>query len=207
MTRIRLVVADDHRMFREALRLSLAAARDIVWAGEAATGAETLAVVERLQPDIVVLDIALPDMNGVEVARQLRLRSPQSRLLALSGYDERMFIEAMLSAGAQGYVVKSAGGDELIEAIRKVASGGQYFSGDAQHSLSQEKAAEAVLSPREQQVLRLLAGGLRSVQIGAELGITAATVEVHRRNIKEKLGLRSVVELTRYAIRAGLVSA
>ena len=212
MKPITIVLADDHRMFREALKLSLSSVADILLVGEAGSGAETLAVVAATRPDVLILDIALPDMNGIEVAKELKQSFPALGIVALSGYADRMFVEEMLKAGATAYVVKSAGADELVAAIRAVALGECYMSSDAQNCVTQGLVAKdtpprSVLSPREQQVLRLLARGMRSTQIAQELGIAATTVEVHRRNIKEKLGLHSVVELTRYAIREGLAVA
>ena len=212
MKPITIVLADDHKMFREALKLSLSSVADILLVGEAGSGAETLAAVTATRPDVLILDIALPDMNGIEVAKELKRSFPALGIVALSGYADRMFVEEMLKAGAAAYVVKSAGADELVAAIRAVALGERYMSSDAQNSVMQglvqkDTPPRRVLSPREQQVLRLLARGIRSMQIAQELGIAATTVEVHRRNIKEKLGLHSVVELTRYAIREGLAVA
>lgn len=212
MKPITIVLADDHKMFREALKLSLSSIADIVLVGEAGSGAETLAVVAATRPDVLILDIALPDMNGIEVAKELKQSFTALGIVALSGYADRMFVEEMLKVGATAYVVKSAGADELVAAIRAVARGERYMSSDALNSLKQGVVGKdtppcTVLSPREQQVLRLLATGMRSTQIAQELGIAATTVEVHRRNIKEKLGLHSVVELTRYAIREGLAVA
>lgn len=212
MKPITIALADDHKIFREALKLALSTVADLLLVGEAASGAETLAVVAATRPDVLVLDIALPDMNGIEVAKLLKQRFPELGVVALSGYAERMFVEEMLKAGAKAYIVKSAGADELVAAIRLVARGERYMSSDALSSMMrgvepQETPPRSVLSPREQEVLRLLAKGMRSIQVGQELGIAATTVEVHRRNIKEKLGLHSAVDLVRYAIREGMVKA
>lgn len=212
---IRIVLADDHRMFREALRGPLAAEEDMAVVAEASSGAESLEALERVQPDILVLDIGLPDMNGIEVARQVRKRYPQIGIVALSGYADRQFVEEMLKAGAQAYVVKSAGSDELVAAIRNVANGHCFLCAEVTRLMVGRIVTErnsiappvTVLGRREQEILRLLAEGRRSAAIAAELGITAATVEVHRRNIKQKLGLRTTAELTRYAIREGLTCA
>lgn len=212
---IRVMLADDHRMFREALRVPLAAEPDIEIVAEASTGAETLAAIDGAAPDILVLDIGLPDTNGIEVARHAARRHPSLGIVALSGYADRLYIEEMLKAGAQGYVVKSAGADELIAAIRAVAKGRSFLSPDATQIMvrrihgDREPAVPppTVLGRRELEVLRLLAEGRRSAEIAATLGITVATAEVHRRNIKQKLGLHSVAELTRYAIREGLISS
>lgn len=212
---IRIILADDHRMFREALAGSLAADPEIEVVAEASSGGETLAVLAASPADLVVLDIGLPDMSGIEVARRVRERWPAVGMVALSGYADRQFVEEMLKAGAQAYVVKSAGTDELLNAIRAVAKGQCFLCAEVTRFMVRGLGAEGggtappvtVLGRREQEVLRLLALGRRSAAIAAELGIAAATVEVHRRNIKEKLGLRTTAELTRYAIREGLASA
>lgn len=212
---IHIVLADDHRMFREALRGSLAGEPDMEIVGEANTGAETLATLAKIQPDVLVLDIGLPDMNGVQVARQVRKEHPQIGIVALSGYADRQFVEEMLKAGAQAYVVKSAATEELLNAIRTVAKGQCFLCAEVTHfmirGISSGGDAKAppvtVLGKREREVLRLLAEGRRSAAIASELGISVGTVEVHRRNIKEKLGLHTTAELTRYAIREGLASA
>ena len=212
---IRILLADDHRMFREALRGSLSAEPDMAVVAEANTAAETLAALATLPPDVLVLDIGLPDMNGIEVARRVGRQFPQVGIVALSGYADRQFVEEMLKAGARGYVVKSAGTCELLNAIRSVARGQCFLcaevTGFVVKGICTGSGSAAppvtVLGRREQEVLRLLAEGRRSAGIAAELGISAATVEVHRRNIKEKLRLRTTAELTRYAIREGLASA
>jgi len=206
---ISVMLADDHRMFREALRTPLAAEPDIEIIGEATTGAETLAVLGRLRPDILVLDIALPDINGIEVAHQVARLYPAVRVLALSGYADRPYIEGMLKAGAQGYVVKSAGANELIA----VAAGRSFLSTEAAQIMvrhihdagGQGTPPPSTLGRREQEVLRLLAGGKRSAEIAFSLGIAVSTTEAHRRNIKRKLGLHTTADLTRYAIREGLI--
>jgi two-component system NarL family response regulator len=212
---IRVMVADDHRMFREALSGSLSAEHDLTILGEASTGAETLAVLDRGDcPDILLLDIGLPDRNGIDIAREVSRTHPAVRIIALSGYADRLYIEEMLKAGARGYVVKSAGADELITAIRQVAGGGNFLSQEAvqvmvrrvQDDHTPSAAPPSVLGPREREVLSHLACGDRAADIAVRLGITVSTVEVHRRNIKRKLGLHTTVELTRYAIRERLVS-
>lgn len=213
---IRVMLADDHRMVREALRLPLCAEPDIDVVAEANSGEETLAVLGRLCPDILVLDIGLPDINGIEVAKRALKRHPSLRIVALSGYADLRYIEEMLKAGAQGYVVKSAGADELIAAIRAVAGGRSFLSHEASQAMvrrihhddkGQSVSPPSVLGRRELQVLGLLAEGKRSAEIAASLGITVGTAEVHRRNIKQKLGLHTTAELTRYAIREGLIAS
>lgn len=206
---IRVVLADDHRMFREALRIPLAAEQDMDIVGETANGAETLATVEKLAPDVLVLDIALPDMSGVEVATQIRLSGSAVRIVALSGYDDRFYVDEMFKRGASAYVIKSSGADELIRAIRSVSHGESFVSPELAGQMIQNDIGGAgnqapppsVLSRREREVLALLAAGRRSAAIAQELGIAPATVDVYRRNIRQKLGVQSTAELTRYAMR------
>lgn len=212
---ITVLLADDHRMFREALRFPLAAEPDIAVLAETSTGAETLEAVTRQQPDVLLLDIALPDIKGIEVARRVLRRHPQVRIVALSGYSDRLFVEEMLKAGARGYVLKSSGASELVSAIRAVMAGHTFLSPQLTSLLVRHVQPEgdvpvpplSVLGRREQEVLCLLADGRRSAEIAEQLGIATATVDVHRRNIKQKLRLRTTAELTRYAIREGLRSA
>jgi two-component system NarL family response regulator len=203
---IRILLADDHRMFREALRLALAVDPGLEVVAESGSGSATLAQLAALRPDLLLLDIALPDISGVEVARQALARAPGLRILALSGYTERVFVEEMLGAGASGYVVKSSGADELLRGIRSVMAGHVFLSPEVTQTLVPRAAParSTTLGRREQEVLKLLADGLNSTAIGARLNISPETVKAHRRNIKHKLGLQSTAELTRHAIRIGL---
>ncbi|MDR3393874.1 MAG: response regulator transcription factor [Parasulfuritortus sp.] len=211
---IQITLADDHRMFREALRHSLATETDIEIVAEAGNAAQTLESIERDTPDVLVLDIALPDGNGIDVARQALVRHPRLNVVALSGYADRLFVEEMMKAGARGYVVKSAGTDELLLAIRSVVKGHIFLSpevtgaliGRPDNGAAPPAPPLTVLTSREQSVLRLLAKGRRSNDTARELGISPATVDVHRRNIKRKLQISSIAELTRYAVREGLLS-
>lgn len=212
---IRVLLADDHRMFRETLGLLLGMEADIQITGEAGTGTEFLELLRTAPPDVAVLDINLPDMSGIELAQYVSSNHPRVGIVALSGYSDRMFVEEMLKAGARAYVLKAAGGDDLVRAIRAVHEGQAFLSPEiAGALLPRSPTAQAegppplsVLSKREQEVLALVAVGHSSEEIAQALGITAATANVHRRNLKAKLGLRSVAELTRYAIREGLAPA
>lgn len=207
---IRLLLADDHLMFRETLCLILSQQGDIELLGQAGSGAELLALLQQHTPDVAIIDIGLPDMTGIELARQVRRDYPQVGIVALSGYTDRLFVEEMLKAGARAYVAKAGGIEDLVQAIRAVAAGKAFLSPDIAAVLVPKQgetngpAPLSVLAPREREILGLLASGLRSQEIADRLAITAATVNVHRRNIKTKLGLRSIAELTRYAIRHGL---
>jgi len=210
---VRVVIAEDQRMVREALSALLAREPDITVVGEAATGREAIELAQAQRPDVLVLDISLPELDGIEVARTLRLSQPELKVLALSVHNEADVVSRMLKAGAAGYVHKSSAFRELVRAIRDVMQDRVYLSprvtrqalGDRLHA-ADAAAPRDLLSRRERQVLALLAAGKRSVQIAGQLDISTATVEVHRRNIMRKLGLHTVADLTRYAIREGLTS-
>ena len=193
-------------MMRELLSALLARESDFQVVGEAASGREAVALTARLAPDVLLLDIGLPDVDGAEVARILRKTGSPAKLLALSIHAERHAVQQMLSAGADGYVVKSSALQELVRAIRAVAQGKIYLSPDitreALPDLDEEEGAP--LAARERQVLALLADGKRSSEIGRKLGISTATVEAHRRNIMRKLDLHTIAQLTKYAVRKGL---
>lgn len=207
---ITVLLADDHRLVREALRSALAQEADIRVVAEVGEGAAAIESVRSLQPDVAVLDIGLPDLNGIEVAARVQALHLPTRIVALSAYSDKRFVTEMLRAGAAAYVSKSAAGTELVVAIRAVAAGGSYLSPDVAGALvaevrGAEPDGQARLGRREREVLRLIAEGERSAAIAEALHISAATVEVHRRNIMRKLGLHTVAELTRYAVREGIV--
>jgi DNA-binding NarL/FixJ family response regulator len=211
----RIMLVDDHPLIREAIGHLVAGAPEFELIGEAADGRECLAHIDELHPDILILDIAMPGMNGEQVARELRRRHPELKIIALSGYTDRQFVRAMTRAGAKGYVVKSASGRELVHALRAVASGKNYLSPEvtgAVMNLWEEPAAQRTgsslpetLGKREREVLKLIAEGNRSAAIAAQMGIAVATVDAHRRNILRKLNLHSIADLTRYALRHGII--
>jgi two-component system NarL family response regulator len=207
-----VLLVEDHRMVREALCEVLKKVPDIEIAGEAGDAREALKLAAELNPDVVVLDIRLPDVNGIEVAARLRDAGSRAKLVALSAFADKRFVTAMLRSGASAYVTKSAAGTELVRAIRAVAAGHGYFSPEIAGALASEVrdrplAGDAQpLARREREVLRLIAEGVRSPAIAEQLHVSVATVEVHRRNIMRKLGLRTVAELTKHAIREGIVS-
>lgn len=211
MKRIKVALVDDHLMLREALVKVLEATSDLIVVAQAGSGREAFQVALENAPDVLVLDIKLPDMSGVEVARELRKRHPRLRVLVLTGYSDRVFVEETFKAGVAGYVVKSSGGDELIAAIRAVAAGRQFLGANVSILPGPSDEAScgprtAVLTRREREVLQLLAMGHSSADMAAALGIKESTVEVHRRNLKAKLKLRNTAELTRYAVREGLLA-
>jgi two-component system NarL family response regulator len=209
---IRVLLVDDHRLVREALRDALARVCDVEVVGEAGDAASAFLQIRSLSPDVIVLDIGLPDLNGMEVAARVRECESVAKIVVLSAYADKRFVTEMLRAGASGYVTKSAAGSELVLAIRAVVMGQGYFSPDIAGTLVSAARDQALapesprLARREREVLRLIAEGLRSPAIAKHLHIAVGTVEAHRRNIMRKLGLRNVAELTKHAIREGLVS-
>jgi two-component system NarL family response regulator len=211
---IRVMVVDDHRMFRNLLVAWFATEPDIKVVGEANSASETFSKLAMISPDVLILDVDMGEINGIDVARQVTKLYPSVSILALSGHAERVYVLGMLKAGARGYVVKSAGTEELVLAIREVANGHNFLSPEVTKFLLRHMQIDRdevnppsnVLGKREKDVLRQLADGKRSAEIAETLGIAVGTVETHRRNIKQKLGLYSTAELTRYAMREGLVT-
>ncbi len=211
---IRIVLADDHRMLLDALIAVLAHEQDLQVVGAVSDGPATLKLVAEVEPDVLVLDISMPGINGVDVARQLHKSHPGIKVLALSAYLDKRFVQEMLKAGAMGYVTKTAALTDLPRAIRAVAGGQNFLSAEITAAVVSEIAPQgtsatpplSALSPREREVLRLVADGVRTAEIARRLGITKATIEVHRRNVMHKLELRTVAQLTKYAVREGLTT-
>ena len=212
---IRVLLADDHTILRMALRVLLTREPDIEVVADVDRGSEALRLARELAPDVVVMDIGIPGMNGIEATGQLIAASPKVKVLALSTHLERHFVMQMLEAGARGYVVKTADGEELLRAIRAVAQDRTYLCAEAtsimvdsmrQNAPDQEIDRER-LGRREREVLGLIAEGKTSQEIASKLHIAAGTVIAHRRNISRKLALHSVAELTKFAIREGLTTS
>lgn len=212
---IRVLLVDDHTMFRETLHLMLDKEPTIKVVGELDDGTQIQETVARLGPDVVVMDVNMPHVNGIQATISLLKRFPKVRVVALSGYGHKQFVMEMLDAGATAYVVKSSAGKQLVHAITSAAQGKIYLCPGAAATLVEvsrrgvigsagEHDKKRRLGRRETEVLRLLAQGKSSPQIGEILHISPSTVDVHRRNIMNKLELRTVAELTKYAIRSGL---
>ena len=212
---IRLMLVDDHKILRDALRAVLEHESDIFLVTDTDDPNKVIPLAREYRPDIVVMDIGLPQISGIEVTRHLLQELPGIKVLGLSTFSERRIILEMLDAGASGYVVKSAGQEELLRGIRALAMGRTYLCPEVSavvvntmrgRKLSEKPKGEQ-LGRREREVLKLLAEGRTSPEIASELTIATSTVEVHRRNIMAKLDLHSVTELTKYAIRQGITSA
>lgn len=212
--RIRIVLADDHVMVRQGIRQFLEEAGDVEVVAEAGDGAEAVRAVEAHQPDVAVLDIRMPGVTGVEATRQIKARFPQVRVLVLTAYDDDPYVFALLQAGADGYVLKTASGDELVRAVRTVHGGRTALSPEIAAKVVRqatsgrpEGAADQVepLTDREIEVLRLAARGLTNRAIGHDLGISHRTVQGHLANIYGKMGVNSRTEAVTEALRRGWI--
>ena len=214
--RIRVVLADDHSVVRLGLRSLLGTAPDIDVVGEASDGEEAIALAERLDPDVVIMDLSMTGMDGASATREMVRRRPSSRVLVLTMHDEEEYLIPLLEAGASGYVVKSAASGELLEAIRTVAAGRTFVRPAAAKVLAEgwtRRSAQAetrarydALSERERAVFLFLAQGYTPSQIGERLFISAKTVDTYRRRVNEKLGLTERAEYIRLALELGLLT-
>ena len=210
----RVLVADDHTIVRQGLVGLLRAAPDIEVVGEAARGTEALAKAEALTPDVVVLDISMPEMNGFEVALRLRKSVPRTRVLILTMHEDDEYVLRMVHAGAAGYLVKDGAASELVEAIRALKAGKTHFGARAAEAIADayQSGREAPvdpferLTPRERQVCSLVLEGRTNAQIAAALGVSPKTVDNHRTHLMEKLAVHSTTELVRLAAKHNLLT-
>jgi len=211
----RILIADDHQMLREGLRAILEKDEEMEVIGEASDGRTAVAMARTLRPDVVAMDISMPDLNGVEATRQIKAENPAVKVVALSRHSDRRYVLRMLEAGASGYVLKSGAYDELRRAVQAVRSGHSYLSpritglvleAHLRPGSQPESASAPTLGPRELEIVQLLAEGHTSPQIARKLHISTRTVESHRRNIMKKLDVHSLAEITKYAVREGLTS-
>lgn len=212
---MKILLADNHKLFCEGLRVLLEKQPHMEIVGDADNGRLAVRLCRELSPDLVVMDVGMPELNGIEATRQIKAEMPMVKVLAVSMHADRQYVAGMLSAGASGYVLKDSAFTELIEAIRIVTRGGRYLSpsivdivvGDyTQRLTSTQGSLLYKLSIREREVLQLIAEGHDVADIAARLHISRKTVETHRKNIKFKLELENVADLTKFAIREGLTS-
>lgn len=208
MVRIRVLLADDHTIVRAGLRALLANYEDIEVVGEARDGAEAVALVRALRPGLVLMDIAMPGMNGIEATRSIREQFPETKVLILTQYSDKFYVLSLLKAGANGYVLKHALRDDLIRAIRRVMKGEAFLhpsiSADVVHTIHDEAPP---LTQREEDILRCIVSGQTNTQIAETLSLSVKTVDWHRTNLMRKLDVHNLAELVRYAYGHGLASA
>jgi DNA-binding NarL/FixJ family response regulator len=212
---IRIIIADDHQIVRQGLRVLLEKEPDMQVVGEAEDGPSTVRMAKELAPHVILMDIKMPVLNGIEATRQILTDLPDVKIIALSMYPDQRFVTNMLRSGARGYVLKDCAFEELIQAIRMVVANKTYLCPSVTEVVvkdyvnlnpSPNQNSFAVLTAREREVLRLLTEGRRTSQIAQLLEISVKTVDTHRQQIIHKLGIRSLAELTKYAIREGLTS-
>ncbi len=210
---IRVVLVDDHHIMRKGLKSLLEKNSDISVVGEAGNGREALGRIRKTDSDAVIMDVSMPDMNGIEATRQIKDEFPCIKVIALSMHSDKLFVEGMLKAGVSGYLLKDCLVEDLANAIYTVIKGEIYLSPKIAatvvktylHQLANNNDCEqAILTPRERETLQLIAEGRDTKQIASRLHVSTKTVETHRRKIMEKLDLHSIAELTKYAIREGL---
>jgi DNA-binding NarL/FixJ family response regulator len=218
MKQINLLLVDDHAVVRSGLRMLLQSEPDLVIVGEAETGAQGVAKAQELHPDVVLMDISMPDMNGIEATGAIKRVCPAVAVLALTMHEDKAYFFEMLNAGASGYVPKRAAPDQLVSAIRTVFAGEVYLYPSVAKSLVQDYLGKGVapgqqakppaepLTEREHQVLTLIAEGMHNREIGEKLAIRVKTVSRHRENIMGKLNLHDRVDLVKYAIEKGIIS-
>ncbi|MFA4828991.1 MAG: response regulator transcription factor [Thermodesulfovibrionales bacterium] len=213
--RVRILLADDHTILREGLCALLAKQRDFQIVAEAANGRTAVRLTRELSPDVVVMDVNMPDLNGIEATRQIITGNPGIKVIALSMYSEKQFVVEMLKAGAAGYMLKDSAFEELVHAINTVIQGQFYLSSgiatfvlkDYLHKSSGgDFSAFSMLTGREREVLQLITEGKTTKEIASILNVSTKTIETHRQQIMKKLNVYSIAELTKYAIREGMTS-
>lgn len=211
--KIRIVVADDHQLFREGLVNLLESDEEIEVIGEAENGAEAIAKVQELKPDILLTDIAMPEMNGMEATRQLKKKMPEIKIIAVSMHSDKQFVKGMLEAGTDAYLLKNCTHQQLLNAVHSVYNGKKYLSEEITElvisgyldSSGNSDDSYAELSEREKEIFILLAEGVSTREIGEKLFISVKTVGTHKQNILEKLGLKNNSDIVKYALKKGLI--
>jgi two-component system, NarL family, response regulator NreC len=207
---IRILLADDHVLVRQGFKLILSEQPDMQIAGEAANGREAVEQAEKLQPDIVVMDVTMPELNGIEATRRITTAAPRARVLALSMHKDAVYVREILRAGARGYLLKDSADADLIAAVRAVAKGEGYLSPAISDAVLTDYRRHVtdpldLLTTREREVLQMIAEGKTNKEIATTLNLSVYTVEAHRGRVMEKLNLHSAGELVRFALRSGLI--
>ncbi len=215
MAKIKVLIADDHTIVREGVRMILAKERDIEVVGEAGDGRQALDLVDRLRPEVIIMDLSMPEMGGIEATKHVKERHPAVNVLALTMHEDESYVFQLLRAGASGYVLKRAAAQDLVQAVRAAARGEAFLYPSITRKVvedylkrveqGEERERYDGLTEREREVLTLIAQGLTNQQIAQKLFISIKTVQTHRAHILEKLGLHDRTELVRYAIRKGLI--
>ena len=217
MDKIKILIADDHKMFRDGLKEILSKEKNMVITDEASNGSEAVKKMSSGQPDVVLMDIDMPGLNGIETTRQILQDHPQIKVLVLSMHSDSMYIISMLEAGAKGYILKTAGKEEMINAINAIAAGDSYFSSQVSSMILEQLQGKRkgknkhqhqgpiALTPREYEVLKLIAQEFSNPEIATKLFISIRTVDTHRRNLLEKLGVKNTAGLVKYAMKMGLL--
>jgi DNA-binding NarL/FixJ family response regulator len=207
---IKILLADDHALVRHGFRMILAAQPDMEIAGEAGNGREAVELAQKLKPDVVVMDVAMPELNGIEATRRIIELAPRARVLALSMHKDAVYVREILRAGARGYLLKDSADADLLAAVRAVAKGEGYLSPGVSDAVLSDYRRHVtdpldLLTSREREVLQLIAEGKTNKEIATSLTLSVYTVEAHRGRLMEKLNLHSTGELVRFAVRSGLV--
>ncbi|MGP8244413.1 MAG: response regulator [Bryobacteraceae bacterium] len=210
MKRIRILLADDHAVVRQGFKMILAEQPDMEIAGEAANGREAVELAEKIKPDVVVMDVSMPELNGIEATRRLAASAPHTRVLALSMHKDSVYVREILRAGARGYLLKDSPAQDMLTAVRAVAGGEGYISPAVSSAVLDDYRKHVtnpidLLTGREREVLQMLAEGKTNKEIAAVLNLSVYTVEAHRGRIMEKLNVHSINELVRFAVRNGLI--
>ena len=210
MKRTRILLVDDHAVVRQGFKMILGAQSDMEIVGEAANGREAVELAAQLKPDIVVMDVAMPELNGIEATRRVIASDPHTRVIALSMHKDSVYVREILRAGARGYLLKDSGADDLVKAIRAVAGGESYLSPAVSNAVLDDYRQHVtnpidLLTSREREVLQMLAEGKTNKEIAVVLNLSVYTVDAHRGRIMEKLNLHSINELVRFAVRKGLI--
>lgn len=212
---IRIIIADDHKIVRDGLRTLIEKEPGMEVIAEAENGRKAVKLAQKLAPNVLIMDVSMPDLNGIEATERIKAELPSVKIIALSMHSDRRFVLGMLEAGASGYLLKDCAFGELANSIRHVMTGNSYLSpkiadivvsGYLNKVPNSATTAHTILTSREREILQLLAEGLTAKEIAAHLNLSIKTAETHRRNIMEKLNIHSIAVLTKYAVREGLVT-